>query len=56
MSKHASYQLNNSLPYFFQRFDKNAVLKPLYDFDEIEGRYHYTDDKRELAEDKRDLA
>ncbi|ORY92802.1 and other transporter-domain-containing protein [Leucosporidium creatinivorum] len=54
MSKHASYQLHNSLPYFIQRYifrNKNAVLKPLYDFDEVEGRHQggYTEEKRDLA-------
>lgn len=59
MSKHASYQLHNSAPYFFQRYifrNKDAVLKPLYSFDEVDGRQQFTDDKRELADDKRDLA
>lgn len=39
MPKHASYQLNESLPYFIKRFilrRKDVVLKPLYTFDEVE--------------------
>lgn len=36
--KHASYQLNTALPYFFKRFifRRKVQLKPLYDFDEVE--------------------
>lgn len=39
-SRHASYQLSVFLPYWIKRwvfFNKNAVLKPLYNFDEVES-------------------
>lgn len=36
--KHASYQLNKALPYFFKRyiFRRKVHLEPLYDFDEVD--------------------
>ncbi|KAK2467513.1 hypothetical protein APHAL10511_000368 [Amanita phalloides] len=40
MSKHASYQLTTFLPYWIKRwifFNRNAVLQPLYNFDEVES-------------------
>ncbi|PPR02977.1 hypothetical protein CVT26_004921 [Gymnopilus dilepis] len=39
-SKHISYQATTYLPYFFKRwllFRKDAVLKPLYNFEEVES-------------------
>jgi len=39
-SKHVSYQAKVFVPYFFKRwvlFRKNATLKPLYDFEEVES-------------------
>ncbi|KAM0787701.1 hypothetical protein ACM66B_003761 [Microbotryomycetes sp. NB124-2] len=43
VGRHASYQARESLPYFFRRFiarDKTAVLRPLYDFDEVSKDVH----------------
>jgi len=40
VSKHASYQFSVFLPYWIKRWifmQKNAVLKPLYNFDEVES-------------------
>lgn len=45
MPKHARYQLNESLPYFFKRWilmRKDAVLRPLYTFDEVNTNAHVT--------------
>ncbi|KAF8344415.1 sugar transporter [Amanita rubescens] len=39
-SKHAGYQMSVFLPYWIKRwvfFQRNAVLKPLYNFDEVES-------------------
>ncbi|KAF7362073.1 putative polyol transporter 1 [Mycena venus] len=39
-SKHVAYQVHTFLPYFFKRwilFNKNAELKPLYNFEEVES-------------------
>jgi hypothetical protein len=38
VGKHASYQLNKSLPFFIKRYilrRKDATLEPLYNFDEV---------------------
>jgi hypothetical protein len=40
VGKHASYQLNKSLPYFIKRYilrRKDATLEPLYNFEEVES-------------------
>ncbi|KAF8891726.1 hypothetical protein BD779DRAFT_1512736 [Infundibulicybe gibba] len=39
-TKHMSYQVNKTLPYFFKRwmlFRKETVLEPLYNFEEVES-------------------
>ncbi|KAJ6603120.1 hypothetical protein B0H10DRAFT_2167249 [Mycena sp. CBHHK59/15] len=39
-SKHVAYQVHTFLPYFVKRWvfmDKNATLKPLYNFEEVES-------------------